>query len=187
MTRERLFIAAFPDPECRDELRDRVKTLRIQHPEWRFVQPARWHMTLLYLGQHEHPDWACIDGAKHGLRAMHIPATTARLDTVMALGNQQRPAVVLSCTAPPAGFATLHDQLSTNLHGPCITHKSEHPFKPHVTLAYASLPLPVPTAVTSVTFRLTRVHLLRSVAGSHQYDVVASTSLPDRGRGQHSG
>ena len=177
MSRENLFIAALPGPECRDQLRERLELLRVRFPQWRFVKPVRWHMTLIFLGRHEQPDEACIDRARQVLGSIDAPAATASLDKVRALGHQQRPAVALACAEPPPDLKALHDHLSAELGGACAGHKTQYPFMPHVTMAYASSPLGESIEIPPVTFIATQLHLLRNVAGNPHYEVLASASL----------
>ncbi|GGP48442.1 2'-5' RNA ligase family protein [Saccharothrix coeruleofusca] len=52
----RLFTALFPPPEAVEELAAALAPLHARYPELRWVDPARWHITLRFFGETEPAD-----------------------------------------------------------------------------------------------------------------------------------
>lgn len=66
----RLFVAVWPPPSVVDVMGEAVGTLSARHgADLRWVPPARWHVTLRFLGE------AGIDDAVAAFRSIAVPAS----------------------------------------------------------------------------------------------------------------
>ena len=128
----RLFLALNLDPEVRRRCYAATQALRAAGPEVRWVDEAKLHLTLKFLGEQPEalvvPLSAALDKAASQSRELDL-----QVGTIGAFPNFRRPRVVWLGVAPDPKLELLHhdvevacDALGLPLDG--------RPFRPHVTL-----------------------------------------------------
>lgn len=171
----RLFFALVPGEAQRRATAASIEPLQDRLPGVRWVRPRRWHLTLHYLGESagRRDDWIARAGdAAGGLDAHGFEQA---LDRLRALGNPRNPALALSAEACSPGMDEFWQALRQRLLQAGF-RLSGRGFVPHLTVAYAP-PKPQLPPVATVRLRFDAFHLLQSVEGQAEYDVLGSWSL----------
>jgi len=154
----RLFLALIPDESVRIRLAVVADSLKIQCPELRarWINSARYHATLHFLGDHSmlRPDIvAAAKAAAGGVRAAPFEWT---LDHAAGFHGRQPPCVLRSSLMPES-----LQQLWQDLrHGLLLAGRGGHlerTFTPHVTLAYSHAALLQPTAIDPVSWQVDEI------------------------------
>jgi len=176
----RLFLALIPDESVRIRLATVADTLKIQCPELRarWVNPARYHATLHFLGDHSmlRPDIvAAAKAAADSIRAAPFEWT---LDHAAGFHGRQPPCVLRSSLVPEPLQQLWQDLRRALLLAGQGGHL-ERTFTPHVTLAYSHAMLLQATAIEPVSWRVDEIALIHSVVGQPQQQVLARWSLRD--------
>jgi 2'-5' RNA ligase len=129
----RTFIAIEIDDGIRERLGRAQQGLRGQGPKVKWVDPAKVHLTLKFLGEIE-------EGAVEGVAAAMGRAVAGMAPFEMTVGGlgafppRGAPRVVWAGVADPSGgLATLHGRLEREL-GPLGFEPEGRPFRPHLTL-----------------------------------------------------
>ena len=171
----RLFFALLPDEAGRRDVAARVDALYGALPAARWVRPSRWHLTLHYLGESagRRDDW--IARALEAGGSVQAQGFEQGFDVLRALGNPRNPALALAAEAPSPGMAELWGALRQRLQ-----HAGFHlpgRLLPHLTVAYAG-PKPTLASIEPVELRFDAFHLLHSIEGQTEYEVLGSWNLP---------
>ena len=163
----RLFFALRPQDEEIHAVQARAAALQASHPGTRWLRPARYHLTLLYLGESagRREDW--IAQARSAAREVRGAAFDLVLDRLQALGNPRNPALALVGNAPPA-LQALHQDLRQRLLRAGFARLSAQ-LLPHLTLGYAR-PHPALVPVTPLRLRPAGFCLLLGVDGQADYE-----------------
>jgi 2'-5' RNA ligase len=175
----RLFLALLPDAATRARLAQVAETLRAGHPglHARWVNPARYHATLHFLGDHATLRQDQVDAAMAAAgRLVGVSAFEWGLDHASSFRGRQPPCVLRSIHMPEP-----LQQLWQDLrHALVLAGQGRHverSFTPHVTLAYGQGMLPETALIESVAWPVTQVGLIHSVVGQQDYQVLANWSL----------
>jgi 2'-5' RNA ligase len=129
-----LFFALAPAPATRAAMAAAADALRAEHdPRGRWLKPARYHLTLQFLGEFAQVPPDLVARAIAASADIALPRFDFRLDVAGSFGARGMP-VWLGCQEAPAALLQLHDALGRALarHG-CRTHGASR-MVPHVTI-----------------------------------------------------
>ena len=174
----RLFVAVEVPAEVREAVAVAVEPLRASAPRLRWVDPARYHLTLVFLGE-------VADGALPAIASVvdeacgDVTAFSLRLDgTVGTFGRRVLWAGVEQSDQLAALAAVVRAVVGGIVHLP----DGERAFSAHLTLARAGRRQPVRAAallgasVPRMSWRVQRAVLMRSAGG---YSVERAFDLRD--------
>jgi 2'-5' RNA ligase len=137
----RTFVAlSLPDPVAR-ELGRWIDRLRARLPSIRWVDPARIHLTLAFLG--DVPDRALPEvAAAVSAAARRAPAMTLEVSGLGAFPDPRRARVVWAGVGGPGreALARLQADLAATLADVGFPGPAREPFTPHLTLGRARAP-----------------------------------------------
>lgn len=125
----RLFFALWPSDEFRDEIVCATQAL-VRDSGGRVIPPENLHVTLLFLGQVAQSRFQIVQQA--GDACANAPAFELSFDRAETWGRANLLCLTTSATPPQA--AQLAQQLRQLMDGE-VLEKSEHEFRPHITLA----------------------------------------------------
>jgi 2'-5' RNA ligase len=127
VTRQRLFLALWPDEAVRDRIATLATTLRVRGG--RPVPPENWHITLAFLGGVDAKTRLSVERAAGTVR---VPAFDLSLDR---LGFWARPGGVLwlGASDPPAALLALAAEVLDRASGSGVA-PDRRAFHPHLTL-----------------------------------------------------
>lgn len=177
---DRLFFALWPDDAIRARMQAAAQALKLAHePRGRWTSPARYHLTLQFLGDFEQlppalAEDACAAAAAVGSSRFDLP-----LDIAGSFRNRSIP-WWLGCSTMPAGLQQLWDRLGVQLARAGVRVASSPRLVPHVTvLRDAAGPLP-DTAIDPVEWPVDSFALIHSRLGAHGgYRVLGQWPLRD--------
>jgi 2'-5' RNA ligase len=185
----RAFVAAYPPPTVRAALgavRDAVGPAADPTDTVRWTPPARWHVTLRFLGALERPD---AHVAALATRLGGHPPVTVRLAGVGTFPAGDRGAVVWVGVDDAPGSPGIVDLAAAVAAVPGGDPPDPRPFRAHCTLArVAGSGAPLARALThalaahpaaGAPWTVTEVVLVasRPVAGAHAHEAVARIPL----------
>ena len=176
----RLFFALMPDAATRAQLVRTADALKASHHELRarWVNPARYHATLHFLGDHSmlRPD--IVAAAKAAAGSIRTAPFEWQLDHAAGFHGRQPPCVLRSSVIPEP-LQQLWQDLRRALLLAAQGGHLERTFTPHVTLAYSHAMLLQSTAIEPVSWRVDEIALIHGVVGQPQQQVLARWSLHD--------
>ncbi len=174
----RLFLALIPDESVRIRLAAVTDALKTRCPELRarWVNPARYHATLHFLGDHSmlRPDIVAATKAAAGSIRMAPFGWT--LDHAAGFHGRQPPCVLRSSVIPEP-LQQLWQDLRRGLLLAGLGGHLERTFTPHVTLAYSRGMLLQPTTIEPVTWQVDQLALVHSMTGRSNHEVLACWPL----------
>ncbi|MDT8385348.1 MAG: RNA 2',3'-cyclic phosphodiesterase [Gammaproteobacteria bacterium] len=137
---QRLFFALWPDGALRQRLADCGRPL-LQAVQGRPVAMENLHITLVFLGDVDAQQQACLEGqATTFAEGLACPPFELRLDQ---FGHWPRPRVLwLGAGETPAPLSLLVEQLSTGSRE-CGLSPETRPYRPHLTLMRKVTRVPV--------------------------------------------
>ena len=107
-----LFFALWPDEAVRMQIEERAKALDGEHhPRGRLLKPARYHLTLHFLGEHADMSPQLIEDVANAAGRVQAPAFDLSLDQAGSFHNVWW----LGCAQPPEGLQVLWHALGTEL------------------------------------------------------------------------
>ncbi|WP_454831272.1 RNA 2',3'-cyclic phosphodiesterase [Pseudoxanthomonas wuyuanensis] len=169
----RLFFALLPSGQERERLADLADLL---HPAFlgaRWIRPQRYHLTLHYLGESEGRREAHVQAAQAAACGLEAEAFAVTLDHLRALGNPASPALTLAAREVSAPLEAFWRKLQAALIRAGFKQHIGHGFVPHLTLGYVQ-PGPATGAVVPVTLRPQAFHLVHSVQGQADYEILGT-------------
>lgn len=173
--KHRLFFAVWPDAAARERLAALVAGLTCRH-DARWVKPARWHLTLAFLGTTmAFPDALAQQALAVGA-AVHAPTFAWCADVVRSFGDH-RPTCVLGASRPCPPLQSLRRDVLQALAGAGVALPDRRPYVPHVTLGYAHGQALEPERVAAIDVAVGAFVLLHSVAGEARYRELNRWSL----------
>ncbi|MGY1733057.1 RNA 2',3'-cyclic phosphodiesterase [Geodermatophilus sp. SYSU D01045] len=180
----RLFVAVTPPPPARDSLAAAVAPLREAPGAPRWGDPARWHLTLLFLGAVPPALLEQLTAAV-GSAVAGTPPTVLRLAGAGRFGSARRPQVFWAGLDGDVAVVTaLAGRLARAARGLGLPVE-DRPFRPHLTLGRwhprrpADGDLPARLAgYRGPEWALAEVTLVRSTGGRHE--VLGTWPVPDR-------
>ena len=156
----KLFFGIFPDRSTRSGIAAAAQDLRGHGLRGRWVNPRRYHLTVLFLGGFGAvPSGFVGRAAAAGARVQAAPFEL-ELDTFGSFRNRDVP-VWIGCRTVPPALEALHRQLMEELQQEEIPARDTKPLVPHVTLLRGTEPfaaMPAPTVHWSVR----ELHLIDS-------------------------
>lgn len=174
----RLFFALVPPEPVREQMAAAASALRENGSiEARWVNPARYHVTLAFLGDHPTLRPSLLEAARTAAGKLRVAPFSWFPDQVASF-HGRRPPCVLRTAQVSQPLQTLWEQLRRELSMVRLGGRIERNFTPHVTLAYGQRDLLAPIAITPIVWPVDRVLLLHSEVGSSDYDVLGSWRLP---------
>jgi 2'-5' RNA ligase len=174
----RLFFALLPDAAARARLAQAAQALKASHPglRARWVNPARYHATLHFLGDHALLRQDVVDAAVAAAGKLRMAPFEWVLHEAASYHGRQPPCILRSSSVPEP-----LQQLWLDLrHALVLAGQGRHVarnFTPHVTVAYSHAALLDVTPLEPVAWRVERVALIHSVVGEQDYQVLAEWSL----------
>lgn len=177
--RYRLFYALVPGADVRAAMAERAGQWRHapNGPRARWVDPLRYHATLLFLGDFaglEQPWCSVLVRALNGVPAHPVTWT---LDRIASFPGRRPPCILLGKTYPEALHTWWEALRRSVCHVPGV--QLDHRFVPHVTLAYLHDTRMAPVPVEPLAWKIDQLALLRSRPGQAHYDIIASRDLAD--------
>jgi len=174
----RLFLALLPDAATRARVAQAAAALRSAQPglRARWVNPARYHATLHFLGDHASLRQDVVAAATTAAQALRTPAFEWVLDQAAGFRGRQPPCILRSASVP-APLQQLWHELR---HALLLAGQGRHleaGFTPHVTLAYSHGTVPGVTPIAPLVWPVDRVALLHSVVGQPDYQLLAQWPL----------
>ena len=152
----RLFFAAFPDVETRERIEDAARALGLRPPA-RPVPPAKYHMTVVFLGEVAELRLAAVReiGSRRCGRCFSL-----RFDHLEFWSKAR--ALVMAASHCPAALEQLRISLEADLSA-CGVAFDAQPLRPHVTLARKIVQAPVVQAPgVDILWSVRAIHLVSS-------------------------
>jgi 2'-5' RNA ligase len=130
----------------------------------RFVDPARYHVTLLFLGEYAEPPDDIATAAATAAGTVAAPSFDLALDALRAF-PKRRPPWVLAGAGEGTPVAALSEALRAALTQAAVPHEAWRPFVPHLTLLYGEQGLAAPRPIAPITWHAREFHLVESRTG----------------------
>lgn len=174
----RLFFALLPDAAPQARLAQAAIALKARHPDLhaRWVNPARYHATLHFLGDHALLRQDVVDAAMAAARGLHVAPFEWVLHEAASFQGRQPPCILRSARVPEP-LQRLWQNLRRGL---VLAGQGRHvarSFTPHVTVAYSQGVRLGVTPIEPVAWRVERFALVHSVVGQADYQVLAEWPL----------
>lgn len=174
----RLFFALVPPEPVREQIATAATLLRENGTiEARWVKPARYHVTLAFLGDHPTLRPSLLEAARAAAGKLRVAPFTWLPDQVASFQGRRPPCVLRSAQVSQP-LQTLWEQLRRELTLVRLGGRIERSFTPHVTLAYGQQNMAEPVAVAPIAWPVDRVLLLHGEVGGGDYEVLGSWRLP---------
>lgn len=173
-----LFFALVPDDATRDEMAATVALLRSRHaPQGRWLKPARYHMTLHFLGSYSELPSEHVAAACEAAGRVQLPAFDLALDRA---GHFAQGIGWLGCEAD-GPLLQLWEELHRALAHARVGVRGHAAFKPHVTvLRDARGPLPM-EPIAPIAWPVREFVLIDSLLGErNEYRPLGRWKLTDR-------
>jgi len=176
-----LFFALLPDVATREQLRQAAQAVKSSHPELhaRWVNPARYHATVHFLGDHPALREDLVDAASKAAGKLGTLALGWTLDSAASFHGRQPPCVLRSASVP-APLQQLWEDLRHLLILAGQAQHSERSFSPHVTVACSQGELLASEPISPAHWLVNELALVHSVVGQADYEVLARWPLPER-------
>jgi len=176
--KHRLFFALMPDDAVRQRINQTVALLQQQYPELRarWVNPARFHATLNFLGDYPALPADVVAQARSAADSLNASAFAWSLDYAASFRGRQPPCVLRSTVVPDL-LQALWQDMNKALSQVALHRHIGRQFTPHITLAYARHELPSAVPITPVTWQLRHFVLIHNVVGQGSYQVLGRWPL----------
>jgi 2'-5' RNA ligase len=176
----RLFFALMPDDATRARLAAAAEALRASHSglRARWINPARYHATLHFLGDHAALRPTLVDGAIAAADKIHAEPFAWTLDHAASFRGREPPCVLRGAEVP----APMQQLWQTLRHAVTLAGQGGHlerSFTPHVTLAYSHSTMLEPVAIAPVTWQVTDFVLVHNVVGQGNYQILGRWRMAD--------
>jgi 2'-5' RNA ligase len=173
----RLFFAALPPPPAVAAVVALADGLRREGAGGRWVDPERFHVTLLFVGTFAQAPDAQARAAAAAATAVGANPFDLVLDHLRGFPGR-RPPWVLAGAEGESPAAALSGALRTALTQAGVEHEAPRPFVPHLTLLYADAALPAARTVAPIGWRVESCALGECVPGDPP--VVQRAQFPQR-------
>lgn len=167
--RHRLFFALMPSAQEQQALARLADGLHAAYPQARWVRPARYHLTLHFLGESDGPRQDLIRTAMDAMRDWRADPVTITLDHLLCLGNPKNPALTLAALHPCEAVVSFWRGLQQRLLRAGFKQHIGRSFVPHLTLGYVP-PRTAPVDVPALQLHPQAVHLLHGIEGEPDYE-----------------
>ena len=129
-----LFFALWPDAEVRAQIDVAARHLKQVHaPAGRWIKPHRYHLTLLFLGEHVSVPGDLVAAAVATGDRVHASVFAFALDIAASFANRKIP-WWLGCREIAPGLARLREDISTGLRASGYGIRDEVDPVAHVTI-----------------------------------------------------
>lgn len=174
----RLFFALIPDETTRLSMTALAEHVRSAHPQFRarWIQPARYHATLRFLGDHSALRPMLVDAAMQAAARVSAAPFEWTLDTIETFRGREPPCVLRS-EEPNDPLRQLWQSLGQALALAGLKSIRENDFTPHVTLAYGNGVMLDSMTVAPLGWRVDSFALIHSVVGRSQYELLGNWPL----------
>ena len=176
-----LFFALWPGEETRSRIGAASRSLQAAGPaHGRWIKPARYHLTLRYLGAHVQVPADLIADARAVGDSVRVGAFDCALDMAGSFANRSIPWWV-GCSRIPAAMTELVDRIAEGMRARGRPIKDEASFVAHVTvLRDAERMLPV-SAIAPIGWHVDEFVLIDSELGPRPgYTIVERWPLISR-------
>ena len=173
----KLFFALWPGEAVRVQIEERAKALDGEHhPRGRLLKPARYHLTLHFLGQQAEGQASLIKDVVNAAGRVQAPAFDLSLDQAGSFHNVWW----LGSAQPPEGLQVLWRAL-----GNALTHAREEvassdTFTPHVTVVRDVAARLSSTPIAPIHWRVREFVLIGSQP-PHPYTILHRWPLQEAG------
>ncbi len=166
----RLFFALVPSFEARRQLAALAADLQQQSQlRARWLAPARYHLTLQFLGSFERIEAEPRAVALAAGAALRFSPFELRLDHLFSFPRRHQPPWVLGLGNPPPALFALREQLRDALRAAHWPAALDQRFHPHLSLAYGHRALDAPLPITAIAWPVDRVLLYQSSSGQVEF------------------
>jgi 2'-5' RNA ligase len=174
----RLFFALIPDQATRLALTALAESTRASRPHFRarWIQPARYHATLRFLGDHSALRPVLVDAAMGAAARLTAMPFDWSLDTIGTFRGREPPCVLRSEESSEP-MLQLWQSLGQMLALAGVPLPRESAFTPHVTLAYSAGVMLDSMAVGPLPWRVDAFALIHSVVGRSNHEILGSWPL----------
>jgi 2'-5' RNA ligase len=166
----RLFFAAHPDASVLDAIGQAAGKLRdTKLIRGRWTQPAKYHMTLRFLGDFHEPVADIVAQASAAAASLRPTPFEVVLDRVATFRGRFQAPCVLRCT--PQSEETVRvvwSGLGDALAKIGVEHRIDNRFLPHVTIAYGDRMLHEAIAIDPIVWRIDEFTLMDSHKSQYQ-------------------
>lgn len=175
---DRLFFALLPNEAARGQLARAAAALQASHLglRARWVQPARYHATLHFLGDHAMLRQDVVDAAVLAAGRLSTPAFEWILRGAASFHGRQPPCILRGASVPEP-LQQLWQDLRQVLTLAGLGRYLERSFTPHVTVAYSQRERLDDTPIETVKWMIDEFALIHSVVGQPDYQVPARWPL----------
>ena len=171
---QKLFFALWPGEALRVQLAQRAKVLDGEHhPRGRLLKPARYHLTLHFLGEHADMSPRLIEDVVNAAGRVQAPAFDLSLDQAGSFHN-----VWWLGAQPPKGLQVLWQALGTELANARVDVAATDSFTPHVTVVRDAAARLSPTPIAPIHWR-PREFVLIGSQPPHPYTILHRWPLQD--------
>ena len=173
----RLFFAAHPDASALDAIGQAAAKLRdAKLIRGRWTQPAKYHMTLRFLGDFREPVAEILAQASAAAVTLRTAPFEVVLDRVTTFrGRFQAPCVLRCAASSEQAVRSVWSALGDALAQQGVDHRIDNRFIAHVTIAYGDRTLQEPVAIEPIVWRIDEFTLMDS--HKSQYHVQARWPL----------
>jgi len=162
----RLFFAIFPDPPALaaiSRVAARLQAEKVLRGRW--MAPAKYHVTALFLGDHADPA-AVISRARAAAAQVRASPFDITFDRIVTFRGRHQSPCVLRCTSESDGAI---EALWRGLGAASSDVRGEAGrFVPHLTIAYADRMLDAPIGIEPVVTRIDEFALVDSHHAQHE-------------------
>ncbi|HZP67651.1 MAG TPA: RNA 2',3'-cyclic phosphodiesterase [Rudaea sp.] len=174
--RHRLFFALRPEAATAAEIASAAAALRTQglvRGSW--VAPAKYHLTLHFLGDHADPRELCARAAD-AASALVAASCRVTLTSAASFARARRSPCVLRCdAASEATIRSLREPLGSLLAERGVP--IEDRYTPHVTIAYGDFASAQPLPIAPIAWVATHFSLIDSLVGQSLHEELARWPL----------
>src|SRR5947209_7386993 len=176
----RLFFALQPPAVIADRIAHAAQSAATRRVV-RSTSPAKYHLTLHFLGNHAGAPLEIIDraaAAAGSLASYRFELTLDRIDRFP--GRAQSPWIARCSSDAEPCLLALRRSLGDSLARAGLGHLLEERFTPHVTIAYGPPADSMPIAIAPIVWPVSDFALMQSRPGQAQYDQLGHWRLRER-------
>jgi len=172
-----LFFALLPDAPARGSIARLTDALRSEHDlHGHRIDPARYHLTLHYLGESAGPRQDVEMRAAAAAKTVRSEAFDVTLDNAVSFRGRDDKPCVLRSSERAAPLHALWRELGTALAKVGLSRHLDREFAPHVTIGYDPKSI-LAVSIAPLTWAAVEFLLIRSVRGQARHEVLGRFPL----------
>ena len=175
----RLFFAVRPPPQVAhavEAVAAKARAAGLAHGHW--LRAPKYHLTVRFLGSFAGWPGALIERALAGAAALRLAPFEIVLDRISSFAGRRQAPCILRCDAgSEIAMRAFSEELGAALAAAGIQGIDEHPFVPHLTLAYAERAVPEDIPVEALRWQVHEFMLIASHVGTSVHEALASWRL----------